>query len=231
MSSNVKVAVAQINCSVGDFECNCRKIVEAAARAVADGARVLVTPELSLTGYPPEDLILKPALVERAQAELERAIRHNAEAARWQALVDAADRCADKLATIRVLAAGGVPTLPTLGVLAGFGTTLDDYSCTDQILVTKPSRASKGRGVRAATRSETLNELRSRLPLVDGLVDHQIVQPRADQWGIDHRVVVADGEVVAMTRRHGVPGAITTNTRGSTVVGFHVLPARSEYFA
>ena len=132
--------------------------------------------------------------------------------------VEAADRCADKLSTIRVLAARGVPTLPTLGVLAGFGTILDDHSCTNEVLVTKPARASKGRGVRAATRSETLSELRSRLPLVDGMVDHQIVQPRADQWGIDHRVVVADGEVVAMTRRHGAPGAITTNTRGSSVV-------------
>ena len=132
--------------------------------------------------------------------------------------VDAADRCADKLATIRALAARGVPTLPTLGVLAGAGTTFGADSFTDEVLVTKPARASKGRGVRAATRSETLGELCSRLPLVDGLVDHQIVQPRADQWGIDHRVVVADGEVVAMTRRHGAPGAITTNTRGSTVV-------------
>lgn len=132
--------------------------------------------------------------------------------------VDAADCCADKLATLRMLAARGVPTLPTLGVLAGIGTTFDDVSGTEEVLVTKPARASKGRGVRAATRSATLEELRSRLPLVDGLVDHQIVQPRADQWGVDHRVVIADGAVVAMTRRHGAPGAITTNTRGSIVV-------------
>ena len=61
MSSNVKVAIAQINCSVGDFEANVRKIVEAAARAAAEGADLLVTPELSLTGYPPEDLLLRRA--------------------------------------------------------------------------------------------------------------------------------------------------------------------------
>lgn len=130
--------------------------------------------------------------------------------------VAAADHCADKLTTIQLLAARGVPVLPTRGVLPGTGVTLDDESSA--VLVTKPARASKGRGVRAATRAATLDELRSRHPLVDGLVDHKIVQPRADQWGIDHRVVVADGEVVAMTRRHGAPGAITTNTRGSTVV-------------
>jgi NAD+ synthase (glutamine-hydrolysing) len=72
MSSNVKVAVAQINCSVGDFEGNCRKIVEAAARAVADGAHVLVTPELSLTGYPPEDLLLRRAFYAACDSALQR---------------------------------------------------------------------------------------------------------------------------------------------------------------
>lgn len=136
--------------------------------------------------------------------------------------VAAADLCADKLATARVLADHGIPMLPTLGVLAGAGAVLTDAGGTDpvldDVLVTKPARASKGRGVRAASRDDVLAGLRTRLPLVDGVVDHQIVQPRADEWGVDHRVVVASGEVVAMTRRHGAPGAITTNTRGATVV-------------
>lgn len=61
MSSNVKVAVAQLNCTVGDFEGNGRKIIEAASRAAAAGADLLLTPELSLTGYPPEDLLLRRA--------------------------------------------------------------------------------------------------------------------------------------------------------------------------
>ncbi|MGE5712924.1 MAG: nitrilase-related carbon-nitrogen hydrolase, partial [Betaproteobacteria bacterium] len=72
MSSNVKVAVAQINCSVGDFEGNSRKIVEAAARAVAEGAHVMVTPELSLTGYPPEDLLLRRAFYAACDSALQR---------------------------------------------------------------------------------------------------------------------------------------------------------------
>jgi NAD+ synthase (glutamine-hydrolysing) len=72
MSSNVKVAVAQINCSVGDFEGNGRKIVEAAARAAAEGADLLVTPELSLTGYPPEDLLLRRAFYAACDAALLR---------------------------------------------------------------------------------------------------------------------------------------------------------------
>lgn len=135
--------------------------------------------------------------------------------------VTAADLCADKLATIRVLNDHRVPVLPTLGVLPGSGASLatsDLADDPDDVLVLKPARASKGRGVRAATRSETATDLRARFPLVDGLVDHQIVQPRAEEWGVDHRVIVAGGEVVAMTRRHGAPGAITTNTRGATVV-------------
>ena len=72
MNSNVKVAVAQINCSVGDFEGNSRKIVEAAARAVAGGADLLVTPELSLTGYPPEDLLLRRAFYAACDTALQR---------------------------------------------------------------------------------------------------------------------------------------------------------------
>ena len=72
MSSNVKVAVAQINCSVGDFEGNSRKIVEAAARAVAEGADLMVTPELSLTGYPPEDLLLRRAFYAACDSALQR---------------------------------------------------------------------------------------------------------------------------------------------------------------
>jgi NAD+ synthase (glutamine-hydrolysing) len=72
MNSNVKVAVAQINCSVGDFEGNSRKIVEAAARAVAGGADLLVTPELSLTGYPPEDLLLRRAFYAACDSALQK---------------------------------------------------------------------------------------------------------------------------------------------------------------
>jgi len=70
MSSNVKVAVAQINCSVGDFEGNSRRIFDAAARAAESGADVMVTPELSLTGYPPEDLLLRRSFYAACDAAL-----------------------------------------------------------------------------------------------------------------------------------------------------------------
>jgi NAD+ synthase (glutamine-hydrolysing) len=59
MSSRVRVAVAQINCTVGDIEGNSKRILEMAGQAAAAGADLLLTPELSLTGYPPEDLLLR----------------------------------------------------------------------------------------------------------------------------------------------------------------------------
>ncbi len=55
----MKIALAQLNCTVGDLRGNAARILEAARRAEAAGARVVVTPELGLTGYPPEDLLLR----------------------------------------------------------------------------------------------------------------------------------------------------------------------------
>jgi NAD+ synthase (glutamine-hydrolysing) len=63
-SPSVKVALAQIDATVGDLAGNSRKIVEFARRAYAQGARLVLTPELSLCGYPPEDLLLRPAFTQ-----------------------------------------------------------------------------------------------------------------------------------------------------------------------
>ena len=72
MSSQVSVAVAQINCTVGDLEGNSRRIVDMARRAAAARADVLLTPELSLTGYPPEDLLLRRAFYGAVDGALSR---------------------------------------------------------------------------------------------------------------------------------------------------------------
>jgi NAD+ synthase (glutamine-hydrolysing) len=71
----MRVAVAQINSVLGDLAGNARRILEIARLADAEGADVLLTPELSLCGYPPEDLLLRPdfyRLVDLALAELGR---------------------------------------------------------------------------------------------------------------------------------------------------------------
>jgi len=55
----MKIAIAQINATVGDLTGNVARIVEFAARAQGGGANLVVTPELALCGYPPEDLLLR----------------------------------------------------------------------------------------------------------------------------------------------------------------------------
>lgn len=56
----LRVAVAQFNATVGDLTGNVERILQCAADAKARGAQVLLTPELALCGYPPEDLLLRP---------------------------------------------------------------------------------------------------------------------------------------------------------------------------
>lgn len=66
----VRVGIAQLNVLVGDLAGNARLVLEAAHKAYQLGARVLLTPELVLTGYPPEDLLLRPAFIEQCEITL-----------------------------------------------------------------------------------------------------------------------------------------------------------------
>ncbi len=70
MADTLKITLAQLNQSVGDLAGNAAAMLSARARAA--GSDLIVFPELHLIGYPPEDLILKPALIQRAAAELEK---------------------------------------------------------------------------------------------------------------------------------------------------------------
>jgi NAD+ synthase (glutamine-hydrolysing) len=66
------IALAQINPVVGDLSGNAKLIRDAAEIAHRSGAKLLVTPELALTGYPPEDLLLRPAFIEAAADALDQ---------------------------------------------------------------------------------------------------------------------------------------------------------------
>ncbi len=57
--TRMKLAIAQINCTVGDLAGNAAKIIEFTHQAKIMGAALVVTPELALSGYPPEDLLLR----------------------------------------------------------------------------------------------------------------------------------------------------------------------------
>ncbi len=60
----LKICVAQLNYVVGDMTGNARKIIDAARQAYADGARLVLTPELAICGYAAEDLFLRPAFIQ-----------------------------------------------------------------------------------------------------------------------------------------------------------------------
>ncbi|ABO55498.1 NAD+ synthase [Burkholderia vietnamiensis] len=66
-----RLALAQINVTVGDFAGNVARIVAAARAAHDDGAHLMIAPELALSGYPPEDLLLRPAFYTAAAAALD----------------------------------------------------------------------------------------------------------------------------------------------------------------
>lgn len=60
----MKIAIAQLNPTIGDLTGNAQQILSAASEAAGQGVRLLLTPELSLCGYPPRDLLLDPSFVE-----------------------------------------------------------------------------------------------------------------------------------------------------------------------
>jgi NAD+ synthase (glutamine-hydrolysing) len=72
--SVIRIALAQINTTVGDFTGNTSKIIASIERARAEGADVIAVPELAITGYPPEDLLLKPQFISASLKALDEII-------------------------------------------------------------------------------------------------------------------------------------------------------------
>ncbi len=71
MVDTLSITLAQLNQSVGDIAGNAAAMLAARERSRTAGADLIVFPEMQLIGYPPEDLVLKPALIERAAAQLD----------------------------------------------------------------------------------------------------------------------------------------------------------------
>ena len=74
----MRVALGQLNATVGDLAGNTAKMADFAARADAKGAGMVVFPELSVTGYPPRDLVEKPSFRVRSEAALGELARSTA---------------------------------------------------------------------------------------------------------------------------------------------------------
>jgi NAD+ synthase (glutamine-hydrolysing) len=115
----MRVALAQINPTVGDIAGNEAKVREQLARAREAGAQLALFPELAVTGYPPEDLLLKEHFLADARAAVERVA---ADAQGIVAVVGFPERADDAYNAAAVLADGGVQAvyrkvnLPNYGV-------------------------------------------------------------------------------------------------------------------
>src|SRR6266702_8871702 len=68
----MRIAIAQLDCVVGDLAGNAARILGAITEARHAGADLVITPELSLCGYRPEDLVQRPAFLEACADELSR---------------------------------------------------------------------------------------------------------------------------------------------------------------
>src|SRR5437763_8301817 len=102
----VRIALGQIDCTVGDLDGNVGKMAEWAARAAEAGADLVCFPELAVTGYPPEDLVLRPEFVRDNLEALADLARRTAEL-RCAVLVGFVDRAERGLHNSAALRSGG----------------------------------------------------------------------------------------------------------------------------
>src|SRR5215211_3348011 len=75
----LRIAMAQINPTVGDLQGNADKVIDYLNRARAFGADITLFPELAIPGYPPEDLLLKPHFARENRRALERVLTYSGE--------------------------------------------------------------------------------------------------------------------------------------------------------
>ena len=85
----LRLALAQLDPTVGDLDGNLKKLIEVYERVETAGCDLIATPELSITGYPPEDLVLKPGFVADNRAMLDSFAAHTGECAAVVGFVDA----------------------------------------------------------------------------------------------------------------------------------------------
>ncbi len=91
----LRVALAQVNVTVGDLPGNQAKILNYMRRAADAGAHIVCFPELALTGYPPEDLLLKPGFVSANQAALQELVAASSELPGLTSVIGFVDRVHD----------------------------------------------------------------------------------------------------------------------------------------
>ncbi len=89
--STLRIALCQLNVSVGDLVGNTKRICEALESAESNGADLAIFPELVVTGYPPEDLLFEPAFLQSATFALDEVVSHTGSCVAVIGCVDAGD--------------------------------------------------------------------------------------------------------------------------------------------
>src|ERR1044071_6114454 len=115
----VRVGLAQVNPTVGAIEANARLVVDWMGRARAAGCDLVAFPELCLTGYPPEDLLFRPAFIEANLRALDRVARASTDLIVVVGFVDRQDDIMNAAAVCHEGAVRGVyhkQYLPNYGV-------------------------------------------------------------------------------------------------------------------
>ena len=118
MAASLRIALAQIDTTVGDIAGNVAKVQEHIARARHQGAELVVFPELAVTGYPPEDLLLKEHFLSDAHTAVQRLA---AETKDIVALVGFPERAEDVYNAAAVLAGGEVRGIYRKTYLPNYG--------------------------------------------------------------------------------------------------------------
>lgn len=129
----LRIALAQINTTVGDLEGNSRRIIAALKEAEEKGAQFITFPELAVTGYPPEDLLLKPLFIAENLKWLEEIVK---ETGNLTAIVGFADKTGDKIHNAAAVIRNGKLVSVCRKVL------LPNYSVFDEKRYFEPSASS-----------------------------------------------------------------------------------------
>jgi NAD+ synthase (glutamine-hydrolysing) len=106
--ARIRVALAQINTTVGDLDGNVEQILNALADAAGQECDLVAFPELAVTGYPPEDLLLKPAFVEDGREALERVAAASGPCAALVGFVDVDEDGGARYNAVAVVAHGRI---------------------------------------------------------------------------------------------------------------------------
>src|SRR5260221_6922806 len=104
---SLRIAACQLTPTVGASDANVDALIAAFGAAVAAGAAVVAFGELAVTGYPPEDLLLKPAFLEAAEAGLARLVAATRDAPGVLAVVGAVERAGSRLFNVAALCRDG----------------------------------------------------------------------------------------------------------------------------